>query len=84
MALMIPRAMVDEFKDALFSLASSRIDAMADKLAVELANGSDAAVIEAKIDAESKLIIEEIYQLKAEYNRRCFAAAQDDVEPTIN
>ena len=81
---MIPRAMVDEFKDELFVLANNYLDAMADRLYVELLNECDAAVIEAKIDAEIKSVIEEIYQLKAEYNRRCFAAAQDIVEPTIN
>jgi len=84
MALMIPRAMLDEFKDELFVLANARMDAMIDKLSIELLGETDPAVIEAKFDAEIKSIIEEIYQLKADFERCCLAAATDSEGPTIN
>jgi len=84
MALMIPRAMLDEFKDELFVLANARMDAMIDKLSIELLGETDPAVIEAKFDAEIKSIIEEIDQLKADFERCCLAAATDREGPTIN
>ena len=84
MALMIPRAMIDEFKDELLSLASDRMDAMADKMSVGLLGETDPAVIEAKLNAAIAPILEEIYQLKDDYERRFLATAQDSEEPTIN
>ena len=84
MALMIPQAMLDEFKEELLSLANDRLDAMADKMAVELANETDSAVIEAKLNAAIAPILEEIYQLIDEYERCCLAAAWDDIKPTMN
>ena len=84
MALMIPRAMIDEFKDELLSLASDRMDAMADKMSVGLLGETDPAVIEAKLNAAIAPILEEIYQLIDEYERCCLAAAWDDTKPTMN
>jgi hypothetical protein len=84
MALMIPRAMIDEFKDELLSLASDRMDAMADKMAVELANETDPAVIEAKLNAAIAPILAEVQQLRDEFQRRCQAVATDPEEPTLN
>ena len=84
MALMIPQAMVDEFKEELLLLASARMDAMADKMSVEFANESDPAVIEVKLNAAIAPILEEIYQLIDEYERCCLAAAWDDTKPTMN
>jgi hypothetical protein len=84
MAMTIPQAMIDAFREELLSLASARLDAMPDKLSVELLGETDPAVIEAKFDAEIKAIIEEIDQLKADFERCCLAAATDREGPTIN
>src|SRR5215212_3069749 len=77
MALMIPRAILDDFEDDLFVVANARMDAMADKLSLKLLGETDQDVIEAKIGAAIEAITEEIRQLKANYQQRCFIAATD-------